>query len=91
MQIFWLRQAESDLEDILDYLLARDPDAARRIGEAIEQRIALLADRPGIGRVGRVPDTRELVIVRTAYIVAYTVDRRIDAVIILRVLHGTRR
>jgi plasmid stabilization system protein ParE len=32
-----------------------------------------------------------LVIGRTPYIVAYTVDARRDAVVILRVLHGAQR
>jgi toxin ParE1/3/4 len=39
-------------------------------------------------RPGRVENTRELVIAGTAYLVAYTVDQRLGAVIVLRVLHG---
>jgi len=38
-----------------------------------------------------VVNTRELVIARTPYVVAYTVDPQIDTVIILRVLHGARQ
>lgn len=91
MRILWLDQAESDLDGILDYLIVRDPAAARPIYDAIRQRVGLLAEQPAIGRVGRVKDTRELVISRVPYIVAYTVDRRIDAVIILRVLHSARQ
>lgn len=91
MRLFWLQRAEADVEEIFDYLVERDPTAARRVFDAIQRQVALLADQPGIGRAGRVADTRELVISRTPYIVAYTVDRRIDAVIILRVLHAARR
>ena len=90
MRILWLDQAESDLDGIADSLIERDPEAALRVYEAIRQQVGLLADQPAIGRAGRVKDTRELVISRTPYIVAYTVDRRIDAAIILRVLHGAR-
>jgi toxin ParE1/3/4 len=91
MRLFWLQRAEADVEAIFGYLVERDPNGARRVYEAIQRQVALLADQPGIGRAGRVADTRELVISRTPYVVAYTVDRRIDAVIILRVLHAARQ
>lgn len=58
--------------------------------DAIRDGVALLGDYPGLGRPGRVAGTRELVIARAPYIIAYTVDPRIDAVIILRVPHGAR-
>ena len=91
MQILWLDRAEDDLVAIVEYLIERDPAAAVRVYEAIRQQVELLATQPAIGRVGRVKDTRELVIARIPYLVAYTVDRRIDAVIILRVLHSARQ
>ena len=90
MNIIWRRQAEADLEGVFDYLIEYDPAAALRIYETIRQRVELLADFQGLGRAGRVEDTRELVITRTPYLVVYTVDMRIDAVIVLRVLHGTQ-
>jgi len=91
MQIRWLDRAEADIDELFEYLLDRDPRAAQRIYNAIREQVALLADQPGLGRPGRVAGTRELVITRTPYIVAYTVDLHIDAVIVLRVLHGARR
>ena len=90
MKIIWRNQAEVDLNGIFDYLIEHDPAAALRMYETIRQRVELLADYPGLGRAGRVTDTRELVIARTPYIVAYTVDPGIDAVIVLRVLHGAQ-
>lgn len=91
MRILWLDQAETDVDELFEYLLERDPRAARRVYEAIRQQVAQLADHPGLGRAGRVTGTRELVITYTRYIVAYTIDPHIDAVVILRVLHGARR
>lgn len=44
---------------------------------------------PGLGRAGRVPETRELVIPDTPYLVPYTV--RADVVEIHAVLHGARK
>jgi toxin ParE1/3/4 len=91
MQVLWLDRAVADLDELFDYLLARSPQAAIRIHEAIRTQVEVLADHPGLGWPGRVADTRELVIVHTPYVVAYTYDRRVDAVIVLRVLHGARR
>jgi toxin ParE1/3/4 len=91
MRILWLDHAEADLDAAFDYVLARDPGAARRLYNAIRNRVALLADQPALGRPGRVSGTRELVIGGTPYIVAYTIDHAIDSVVILRVLHGARR
>ncbi len=91
MRVLWLERAEADLTELVDYLLARHRRAALRVYEAVRDQVALLADHPELGRLGRVPATRELVIARTPYIAVYTVDRDADAVIVLRVLHGARR
>src|SRR5262245_4283613 len=91
MQVLWLDRAETDLEELLDYLIPRDYHAALRVYEAIRDQVARLATHPAVGRPGRVAGTRELVIARTAYVVAYTVDPHVDSVVVLRVLHGARR
>lgn len=88
MNIVWRKAAQADLDSIFDYLVDANPQAALRLYTAIRSRVERLADHPAFGRAGRVPDTRELVIAGTPYLVAYTVDRRIDAVVVLRVLHG---
>jgi toxin ParE1/3/4 len=49
----------------------------------------MLTKHPHIGRAGRVPETRELVVAKTPYIVPYRV--RGDEVEILAVFHGARR
>lgn len=90
MRVLWLERAEDDRNQVFHYLLERDIDAAHRTYEAIRYQVARLAEYPNLGRPGRVPGTRELPITRTPYLVAYTVDRGIDAVVILRVLHGAR-
>ncbi|ETW95415.1 MAG: hypothetical protein ETSY1_30775 [Candidatus Entotheonella factor] len=46
-------------------------------------------EHPHLGRVGRVADTRELVITDTPYIVPYMVSE--DRIILLRVLHGAQQ
>lgn len=91
MQVRWLDRAEADLAELFDYLLERNPRAVRRVHDAIREQVGRLGEHPGIGRAGRVAGTRELVISRTPYVVAYTVDRQVDTVVVLRVLHGARR
>jgi len=54
----------------------------------IDQAIDRLRDHPALGRPGRVPGTRELVLPRTPYVAIYTVERR--AVRILAFHHTAR-
>jgi toxin ParE1/3/4 len=52
-------------------------------------RVDTLADHPEIGRPGRIPGTRELVITNTPFVVPYRV--RGDLIEVLSVFHGARR
>ncbi len=90
MNILWSPQAIEDLTSLRAYIAEDDPAAALgivlRIIHAIEQ---LLSGHPQMGRPGRVPGTRELVISKTAFIVPYRLQRNI--IQILRVYYGARR
>ena len=57
--------------------------------EAIAHAVQLLAEHPALGRPGRVPGTRELVIPDTPYLVPYRM--REGSVEILRIFHGVRK
>lgn len=89
MPVTWHRRARQDLRHLRAQIAAENPQAAQRVAQRILQALDLLAGQPGMGRVGRVPDTRELVISGTPYIAAYRVVE--DTLVILRVLHGARR
>ena len=90
MNILWSREAVEDLTSLRAYIAQDDPAEARgvvfRIIHNIEQ---LLPDNPQMGRPGRVPGTRELVIPKTLFIVPYRLQRNV--IQILRVYHGARR
>lgn len=47
-----------------------------------------LTQMPRIGRIGRVENTRELVVSRTPYIVAYRIEE--DRISVIRIFHGRR-
>jgi toxin ParE1/3/4 len=89
MRVRWLRKALGNLDDEAGYVASDDPAAARLIVARVLEAVALLAQQPGLGRPGRVPGTRELIVLKTRYIVPYRV--RGGTVEILRVFHTSRR
>ena len=89
MRVRWLRMAIRNLDEEAAYIANDDSAAARIVVERVLNAVAMLAQQPDMGRPGRVPGTRELVVPRTRYIVPYRV--RGDVVEILRVFHTSRR
>ena len=88
--IEWSPQAIADLVSLRAYIAEDDKAAAQRIALHIIRNIEeLLSDNPNMGRAGRVPGTRELVVPRTPYIVPYRV--RNNRIQVLRVYHGARK
>jgi toxin ParE1/3/4 len=89
MQVRWLRKALRNLDEEAADIAIDDPEAARKMVERILHAVAMLAGQPGLGRPGRLPGTRELIVSRTRYVVPYRV--RGDVVEVLRVFHSSRR
>jgi len=89
MEIVWRRAALNDLQAIREFIAEDNPDAAGRIVTAIHSAAERLADHSRLGRTGRVAGTRELVIPRTPYIVAYRIVA--DQIRVLAVIHASRR
>ncbi|HDR9174326.1 translation repressor RelE [Burkholderia vietnamiensis] len=88
MDLFWTPEAIQDRADIFDYIEADNPLAALDLDEQLEQKAWLLVDHPNLGRLGRVADTRELVVHRN-YLLIYDVAG--DQVRVLNVVHAARR
>jgi toxin ParE1/3/4 len=91
MQIKWLRKALKNLDNEAEYITKDDPQAAQLLVRRIVQTISLLAENPSLGHPGRLPDTHELVIPKTRYIVPYRVRPRLQRIEILRVFHTSRK
>jgi toxin ParE1/3/4 len=89
MRLEWSILAQADRDAIFDYIEADSPRAAIAVDDRIREQVETLARFPESGRAGRIEGTRELVILRTPYIVAYRIAT--DTVRILRVLHGAQR
>ena len=88
MYIDWSTQALQDRVAIFDYIWADNPAAANRLDDRVDVEVERLVQFPQMGRIGRSEGTRELIITRSPYIVAYAITE--DSIAILRVLHGAQ-
>jgi toxin ParE1/3/4 len=86
--LVWLKRAINDRDAQLDYIAQDNLLAAVSQGDRIDAQVDILSQHPQMGRPGRKPGTRELVISHTPFIVVYRIKgRRIE---LLRLLHGAQ-
>ncbi|MBD9667713.1 type II toxin-antitoxin system RelE/ParE family toxin [Variovorax sp. VRV01] len=88
MRLEWSPLAMDDRERIFDFIEQDDPRTAIAVDERISTQVLVLVQFPEGGRPGRIEGTRELIVRRTPYIVAYQVGQ--DCVRILRILHSAQ-
>lgn len=89
MKVIWFKRSIYDLQSLKDHIAQDDPFAAKQVVTKIRDAVNLLSEQPGMGRLGRVPNTKELIVGQTPYILPYRVrDNKIE---ILRVLHAARQ
>ncbi len=89
MKLVWSPEALEDLAAVRAFIARDNPTAAKKVVERIVSLVSTqLPENPESGRVGRVPDTRELVIASTPFVVPYRL--RSDRLEILRVYHAAR-
>ncbi|MEQ7919018.1 type II toxin-antitoxin system RelE/ParE family toxin [Xanthomonas sp. WHRI 1810A] len=82
------KAASADLLAILEHVGNENPEAAQRLKDEIQQKIARLSDHPQLYRTGRVRGTRELVVLPN-YLVIYRENTKVIS--ILRILHAARQ
>lgn len=87
----WLPRAIDDRDRQIEYIAARNPRAAVDQGDKIEWQVGQLLGQPEMGRPGRVPGTRELVISGTPFIIVYRYMPRLSLVELIRLLHGAQQ
>jgi toxin ParE1/3/4 len=89
MRVTWGRRARRDLNELIAYIAEDSLQTAELVAARILKAAELLTAMPRSGRTGRVPGTRERVVSKTPYILAYKIDS--SQVRILRVFHGARK
>jgi toxin ParE1/3/4 len=81
------------MDAIAEYLEARNPDAARKVGSRIQETIRLLLDFPNMGRKGAQAGPREMPVPRLPYVAVYRIESCADDewLTIVGVYHGAQR
>ena len=87
MQIEWTEQALSDLSEIEHYIEQERPQAAQRVAAHLWTSVEHLAEFPHLGKPGRRPGTRTLII--PPFVISYRV--RSERLEVLSIWHGRRR
>ena len=88
MKLVWSRPAAADRREIRSWIAQDNPAAALRLDQRLSEAAQHLVDHPDLGRPGRLPGTRELVIHQN-YILVY--DLTEELVRVLRILHAARQ
>jgi toxin ParE1/3/4 len=88
MRIVWSETAIANLVEIRKYIEQDKPVAASRLAQGILISVERLAEHTHLGHPGREPETRELIVAGTPYIIVYRVYR--SRLSILAVLHGAQ-
>jgi toxin ParE1/3/4 len=91
MKISIRPEADADLDSIFEWIAKDNPRAATDTIRRIRAKLGLLATTgfAEIGRHGREPGTRELIV--SPYIVVYEVCKERDELVVLGVFHGARK
>ena len=87
MALQWTKTALRCVDEIAGFIAKDNPPRATGVVLELKEALTKLQVHPGMGRAGRVPGTRELVLHNT-YIAIYRV--RGDGVEILRLHHVAR-
>lgn len=88
-EILWSPLALARLQEIRAFIARDDPSAAARVTTRLVSVAQALVDFPLLGRAGFAPNTRELVVGGTPYIILYQVKAR--QILIRTVWHAAQK
>jgi toxin ParE1/3/4 len=89
MKVVWRPAALADLSRLISHIAMDNPSAAARMSRLLRQAAENLPIFPYRGRVGAIPDTRELVTVQP-YIIVYKVVPDENSLDVLRIWHAAQ-
>lgn len=85
LNVRWAQRASFDLAYHINYLKQRSLQGADNVSRSILATVETLREFPSIGRVGRVPDTREMSVIDYPYLIVYRLVG--ETLFIARVFH----
>ena len=88
MRVIWSETAIANLIEIRQFIEKDQPASARRVAHNILVSVERLTKHPHLGRPGREPGTRELIVAGTPYIIPYLIHG--DHLVVLAVLHAAQ-
>lgn len=88
LPVLWRAKARASLVQIIGYIADRNPIAAQRLKDAIEQAVSNLPQHPYLYRPGLIAGAREIV-VHPNYVVVYRVTA--SAIEVIHVLHSRQQ
>lgn len=89
MRVRWLQKAIKNLDAEADYIAQENLTAAAEMFVYIKTKVDALSEFSSLGRPGRVPGTRELIIDKYPFVVPYRVVG--EELHVLRVFHTRRK
>jgi toxin ParE1/3/4 len=89
VKLHWTERAIRDLVAARAYVEPDNPKAAAELASRIVKAAERLSANRELGRKGRLPGTRELIVARTRHLIPYRIHR--NRIELLRVVHTSRR
>jgi toxin ParE1/3/4 len=89
MKITWSPASLMDIQSAYEYVAKDNLRAAEELVVTIDAAVQQLRRFPKMGREGRAPNSRELVISGTPFFVSYALGE--DEIELLAVIHGARQ
>lgn len=90
MRLRYTAEAVAHLSSIYNFLIERNPVAARRVVTSIRGAASRLREFPYIGHKGDDPGTREWVVRGLPYLIVYEVDMLAEEIVVVGVFHGAQ-
>ena len=90
MNINFSPEADADLAAIFEFIAKDNPRAADRTIARILQAISILETFPLVGRIGLVPETRELPMAGLSHIAVYRIVDETE-IEIIGIVHGRQQ
>ena len=89
LKVYWSKATLEDFRLESKYIAEDNPKAAKKFIHQVQHQLKLLKTQPHMGRIGRIPETRELIIKGFCYLVIYRIQNQ--AIEIVAIFHAARQ